>query len=83
MESYDILVIILSVAFGISVIVWIVIGVLFIQILKKVRQASDTAQEAANNFVEFTSSLKNVGKASAVGSFIKQVTKAFNKKNKD
>jgi hypothetical protein len=77
MTSYDILVIILSVALATSLIVWIVIGVLIMQIVKKVKAASDTAQSAVENVEAFTAQLKNVGRAKAVGSIIKQVTKAF------
>jgi uncharacterized protein YoxC len=81
MDSYDILVIVLSVALAISIFIWIWIGVLVVQILKKVREASDTAKHAVENVEEFTAGLKNVGKASAVGSVLAQIKKAF--KNKD
>ncbi len=77
MESYDILVIILSVALGFSLLVWIVAGVLLIQVFKKVKSASDTARAAAENVEEFTAQLRNAGKATAVGSIIAQVAKAF------
>ena len=77
MDSYDILVIILSVALFVSLVVWVGVGILFMQILKKVRAASDTAQQAVENLQEFTEQMKNVGRASAVGSVIKQVTSAF------
>lgn len=77
MDSYDILVIMLSIALGISLIIWIMVGVLFVQVLKKVRTAADTAQSAAENIESFTEGLKNAGRATAVGSVIKQVTNAF------
>ena len=77
MESYDVLVIILSVALGLSLIVWITIGVLLISVLKKVKSASDTAKAAVENVEAFTSQLKHAGKATAVGSIIAQITKAF------
>lgn len=77
MDSYDVLVILLSVALGISLIVWITIGVLVIQVLKKVKLASDTARSAVENVEAFTSQLKNAGRATAVGSIITQITKAF------
>ncbi len=80
MDSYDILVIILSVALGLSLIVWVFVGVLTIQVLKKIRAASDSAQEAADNVAAFTSGLKNAGKASAFGSVIKQAAQAFKNK---
>jgi hypothetical protein len=77
MESYDILVIILSVALGLSLIVWISLGVILIQVFKKVKEASDTARAAAENVEEFTAQLRNAGKATAAGSVIAQVIKAF------
>jgi ribosomal protein L18 len=77
MDSYDILVILLSVALGISLIVWITVGVLTIQVLKKIKNASDTARTAVEHVEEFTSHLKNAGKATAVGSIVAQIAKAF------
>ena len=77
MESYDILLIIVTVAFVFSMIVWITVGVLVIQVLKKVKVAAEKAEHVAENVEAFTSHLKNAGKASAVGSIIKQVSKAF------
>jgi len=77
MDSYDILLVILSVALLVSILVWISVGILLVKVLKKVKTASDTAQQAAENVEAFTSQLKTVGRATAVGSIIKQVTKAF------
>ena len=77
MNSFDILVIILAVALFVSLIVWILVGVLFMQVMRKVREASDVARVAAENVEEFTASLRNAGKATAVGSIIAQVTRAF------
>lgn len=77
MDSFDILVIILAVAFALSLIVWIGVGILFIQVLKKVKLASDTARAAVENVEAFTSQLKNVGKATAIGSIVGQITKVF------
>lgn len=77
MESYDILVIILSVALLFSLIVWISVGILFVQIMRKFKTASQTAQQAVENVEAFTSQLKNVGKATAFGSVVAQVTRAF------
>lgn len=77
MESYDILLVIMTIAFVFSMLVWIMVGVLVIQVLKKVKTAAEKAEHVADNVEAFTSHLKNAGKASAVGSIIKQVTKAF------
>ncbi|MCA9328988.1 hypothetical protein KC959_04380, partial [Candidatus Saccharibacteria bacterium] len=59
MNSFDILVIILAVALFVSLIVWILVGVLFMQVMRKVREASDVARVAAENVEEFTASLRN------------------------
>jgi len=81
MDSYDILVITLSVVLSISLIVWLSVGILFVQVLKRLKSASDTAKAAAENVEDFTSQLKNVGKLSAVGTIIGQITKAFKGRN--
>jgi len=77
MNSYDILLIIVSTAFAISLVVWIVVGVLIIQVVKKLKEATDVAQNAVENVEQFTTQLKNAGRATAVGSLIKQVTSIF------
>ena len=82
MDSYDILVISLSVILFFSLIVWLSVGILFIQVLKRLKSASDTAKTAAENVEEFTSQLKNFGKLSTVGNVITQITKAFKGKKR-
>lgn len=77
MESYDILVIVLSIALAISLIVWVVVGVLVAQILKRLRSITDTAKHAADNVEEFTEQLKKAGKMSAAGSAFNQIAKLF------
>ena len=77
MNTYDILVIVLSVALGVSIIVWIFVGVLVVQILKKIKLASNSAMQAVENVEELTSQLKNAGRATAVGSVIGQIAKIF------
>jgi hypothetical protein len=83
MESYDILVIILSVTLVLSLIIWISVGVLTIQVLKSIKKASETAQAAVENVEEFTSHLRNAGKATFAGSVINQLTNAFKGKKDD
>ncbi len=80
MDSYDVLVIILAVALSVSLIIWIFVGVLAVQVLKKVRSASDTAKQAVENVEELTSQLKNVGKATAYSSAVGQIFKAFKRR---
>ena len=82
MESYDVLVIILSIALAISLIVWITVGVLVVQVLKRLRAVTDSAQHAADNVQEFTEQLKNAGKMSMAGSAFSQITKLFKGKGK-
>ncbi|HMT18858.1 MAG TPA: hypothetical protein PKD20_00015 [Candidatus Saccharibacteria bacterium] len=77
MDSFDILVILLSVTLGLSLIIWIAVGILCIQVLKKIKLASDSAREAVEHVEAFTSQLKNIGRATAFGSVINQVTKMF------
>jgi predicted PurR-regulated permease PerM len=77
MDSYDILVVTLSIALAVSVIVWIVVGVLVVQIMRRLRTLTDSAQHAADNVQEFTEQLKKAGKMSAAGSAIAQITKIF------
>jgi hypothetical protein len=82
MDSYNILVIILSVALGISIFIWILVGALIVQVLKKLRTLTDSAQTAAENVEEFTSHLRNAGKMSTAGTAIAQITKLFKGKGK-
>lgn len=77
MDSYDVLVIFLSCALGVSLIVWIVAGLMIIKVLQKLKLASENARQAAENVEEFTSQLKNAGKATAVGTVVHQITNLF------
>ena len=80
MESYDILIIILAIALSISIIVWIFVGVLALQVLRKVKEASDSAKLAVENVEALTEQLKNVGKATAYSTVIGQIFKAFKRR---
>ncbi len=82
MNSYDILVIILSVTLIIFLTVSIFVGVYLAKFLKSLKAATDTAQHAVENVEAFTTQLKNAGRATAVGSIISQVTKVFKGKGK-
>lgn len=77
MDSYDILLIIVSIAFIVSLVVWIFVGILVVQILKKVKTATATAQQVADNVEAFTAHLKSAGKATMVGSVLNQFSKFF------
>jgi len=80
MDSYDILVIILAIALTLSLIVWIFVGVLLVKVLRKIKEASDTAKQAVENVEALTEQLKNVGKATAYSSAIGQIFKAFKRR---
>lgn len=82
MDSYDILVIILSVTLAIFLVLAIIATSLLIQILRRARNISDTAQHAVDNVQEFTSSLSSAGKVTAFGSAISQVVDIFKKGRK-
>jgi len=83
MDSYNTLVVILSVAFGISLVVWIYVGVLLVQLFKRLKEATNSAQHAVENVEMFTEQMKKAGRATAVGSMINQVTKAFKNRKGD
>jgi len=80
MDSYDVIVIFLSVTLFIFLILSIVALVFTIQILKKVKMATETAQHAVENVEEITSHLKQASKATAVGTALSQLVGMFKKK---
>jgi len=81
MDSYDILVIILSVALAISTVLWIFVAIMVIQLTKKAKTTANTAAKAVENVQEFTHKIKMVGDVSAIGSAVSQAAKFFiNKK---
>jgi hypothetical protein len=82
MDSYDILVIILSVTLAIFLTLAIIATIMTIQILKKVKIVTDTAVTTVENVEEFTTNLKNAGKVTAVGSVVNQVISIFKKGSK-
>lgn len=65
---------------AIMLIVSIVVGVLILQVLRKVKAMSDSAQAAVHNVEEFTEQLKGMGKISAVGSIAKEVITLIKKR---
>lgn len=77
MESYDVLVVVMSVAFIISVVVWIVVGIFLIQVLRKLRAASITAQQAVENVQAMTAQFKNASKITTVAAIVRQAAKVF------
>ncbi|MFT4532459.1 MAG: biopolymer transport protein ExbB/TolQ [Candidatus Saccharimonadales bacterium] len=79
MESYDILVILLSVALGTFLILGIWSLALFIQVMKKVKETTESARHTAEHVEEIVNNMKGASKATAVGSTIAQFAKFFNK----
>lgn len=82
MESYDILVIMLSVALFMFIALGVWALVLLVQVLKKVKTTTETARHAAEKVEEFTANLKSAGKLTALGTTITQIVKIFNKGGK-
>jgi hypothetical protein len=82
MDSYDILVIILSITLAVFLILGIIAITIIIKILKKADIMADTAQQTINNVEEFTEQLRSAGKVTAVGSVIGQLVEIFKKGRK-
>ncbi len=82
MDSYDILVIILSITLAIFLILAIIATSLIIKILKQAQEISETAKLTVENVEEFTAQLKSAGKVTAIGSAIAQVVDIFKKGRK-
>ena len=82
MDSYDILIIILSITLAIFLFLAIIAASLFIKLLKQAQVISKTAQQTMENVEEFTNQLKNAGKISTIGTAFSQVVDLFKKGRK-
>ena len=82
MDSYDILIIILSITLAIFLFLAIIAASLFIKLLKQAQVISKTAQQTLENVEEFTNQLKNAGKISTIGTAFSQVVDLFKKGRK-
>ena len=80
MESYDVLVVLLSITLLVSLLAWIVAAVLVIKLVKKIKSTSDSADEAVENIRAFTEKMRTVGDMSAFGSAITQIGKFIKEK---
>ncbi len=80
MDAYQILVIILSVTLTVFLIVAIVAGILVIQLLKKAKQASETAVEAAHNIQQLAGSVTKLTSGPMLMALLKRAV--FKSKNK-
>ena len=82
MDSYDVLVIILSVTLAVFLLLGIIAMALSIQVLRRLRSLSESAQHAADNIEQFSEQLKAAGKASIIGSIASQIKNVFSKGGK-
>lgn len=84
MDSFDILVIILSITLAVFLLLAIAATIMFIILLKKVNKATDSAKQAVENVEAITGSMKNVANGSA---FVAVASALFDKmkrtKNKE
>lgn len=70
MDTYDILVIILSITLIVFLLLAIIATVLCIKLLKKLDIARASAQQALQNVESMTSTLKNAAKGTAITSLL-------------
>lgn len=79
MDSYDILVIILSVTLAVFLILAIIATSIAIKVLKKIHIAADSAKAVADNVEAITGSVKHVANGTAVISAITMLFEKFKK----
>jgi len=82
MDSYDILVITLSVLLGLFLLTGIFVLIKVRNLIIKLEDISDKAQNAASNFQDITSKLSSAASFSAVGTVATSILKYFKKKGK-
>ncbi len=70
MESFDILVIVLSITLAVFLVTAIIATVLFIKLLKKISLATDSAKQAVENVEAMTGTLKNVANGSVIAGVV-------------
>lgn len=81
MDSYDILVIFLSVTLAIFLTTAIVALVFLIKLLKKLNTATDSAMHAVENVESITDTLKNVANGSVVASAVSSLWEKVRTRN--
>lgn len=82
MESYDILVIILSVFLAIFLLLGIVIMVKVLQIMKQAKAIATDAEEAVANVRSATNKMASAASAVSVSKAISKVVNVFTKEDK-
>lgn len=80
MDSYDVLVIILSVMLAVFLAVGIVAGVLAIKILKRAKEASDSVANAVENVQQFTGSVSKLASGPMLLTMLDRVLKKVKRK---
>lgn len=70
MDSFDILVIVLSIMLAIFLITGIIATVAMIKLIKKVSAATDSAKHAVENVEAMTGTLKNVANGSILAGIV-------------
>jgi CHASE3 domain sensor protein len=79
MESYDILVIGLSILLAVFLILSIFVIVKVMQLVKKVESITDKAQDAADNVQDITAKLSSAASFSALGTAAAKAINLFKK----
>lgn len=82
MDSYDILVIILSVTLAVFLFSGIAVLLKVRELVVKIEQVVDTAQHAAENVEEITSKISTAASVSAFGTVAGKIVNAFKKGGK-
>ena len=79
MESYDILVIGLSVLLAIFLVLSIIVIVKVMKLVKKVEAITDKAQSAADNVQDITAKFSSAASLSAIGTAAAKIVNSFKK----
>lgn len=82
MESYDILVIGLSLLLAVFLVLSIIVLAKAIQLMKKIERITEKAQHVADNVEEITSRLGSAASLSAIGTAATKIMNMFKKGDK-
>ena len=77
MDSFDILVIILSVTLSVFLVISIVAAVMFIKLIKKIGSATDSAKHTIENVEALTGTFKNVANGSIIAGVVGSIFEKF------
>lgn len=82
MDAFEILVIVLSTLLAIILIIGIVAGILFVKIVKDIRNITEKASQAADNIEHAAELFRNTSSVAAITKVVSNAVRMF-KKNKD